>query len=131
VTIVNRVSGYLKFVAQITVAAIAALVPALAGDNRVSSSEWVNVAVLTLGAVAVLGAGEFPSGAWSHMKLYVSGATAGVVALQSLVTGGVSAAEWMQIALAVVAAGGVGVVAGPTVTSATSLPRAYASGGQV
>ena len=80
-----------------------------------SPSEWVNVGILAFGAVSVLGAGEFPAGAWAHMKIYVSAAAAGLVALQSLLTGGVSTAEWMQIAVAVLAAGGVGIVAGPVV----------------
>lgn len=108
-------SRYLKFVAQVIATVVAAIATAATSGDGVSASEWVNVVVLGLGAVAVLGAGNLPAGVWAYTKSFVSAATAGAVFLQSAITDGVSTAEWLQCALAVLGAVGVTAVAGPRV----------------
>jgi hypothetical protein len=60
-------SPYLKFAAQVIATIISAVALAF-GDGQVSASEWINVVILGLGSVAVLGAGNLPSGVWSHTK---------------------------------------------------------------
>jgi hypothetical protein len=102
---------YMKFAAQIAASVLAAVVAALAGDNMVSNAEWINIAILALGAISVLGAGNLPSGVWKYTKLYVSAATAGLVVLASFLTDGVTTTEWLQVGIAVL--GALGVIAAP------------------
>ncbi len=106
--------NYLKFVAQVVAAGVAALVPALA-DGRVTPDEWINVGIIALGAVAVLGAGNLPAGVWHWAKVIVAAASAVLVALASLWTGGITAMEWVQLGLAALGALGVAVLPGPEV----------------
>jgi hypothetical protein len=110
------VSRYLKFIAQVFATGVAAIVAASA-DNRVDAAEWINVLILTLGAVSVLGAGELPAGVWAHTKTIVAGVTAGAVLAVSYVSDGwyITTTEWLQIGLAVLAAIGIAVVPGPKV----------------
>jgi hypothetical protein len=114
-------SKYLKFIAQVVFTAVAALVAALQND-QVDAAEWINVIILTLGAVSVLGGGEFPEGIWSHMKTIISGATAGLVLLVSFVSDGgyITTSEWLQVALAAAAALGVAIAPGPRVVPAAA-----------
>jgi hypothetical protein len=115
---------YLKFVAQVAATVIAAVVALLNGTDHPGASDWVNVVVIGLGAVAVLGAGNLPEGVWRHTKLIVSAATAVAVLLQSVVTDGISSAEWLQLALAALGALGVFAAPGPKVYTADHLGRA-------
>jgi hypothetical protein len=71
----------------------------------------LNIAILALGAISVLGAGNLPSGVWKYTKLYVSAATAGLVVLASFLTDGVTTTEWLQVGIAVL--GALGVIAAP------------------
>lgn len=105
---------YGKFIAQVAATIVAALAVAL-GDGNVNADEWINVVILGLGSVAVLGAGNLPSGVWAYTKAIVSAATAGAVFLQSAITDGVSGAEWLQLLLAVAGAVGVYAAKGPRV----------------
>lgn len=109
---------YAKFIAQVFFAAIAALVAALV-DDQVDAAEWINVAIVSLGAVSVLGAGELPSGVWAHTKTIVAGATAGLVLLVSFVSDGgyITTTEWLQVGLAVASTLGVAFAPGPKVVS--------------
>jgi drug/metabolite transporter (DMT)-like permease len=108
------VKTYGKFIAQVLATVVAAIVAALA-DNRLDTPEWINVVIVGLGAVAVLGAGNLPSGVWSHTKTIVAAATAGAVFLQSAISDGITGAEWLQLLLAVVGALGVFAAPGPKV----------------
>jgi hypothetical protein len=110
--------SYLKFGAQVAATVLTVVVVALTGDNHIDASEWINVLITGLGAVAVLGAGNLPTGIWSYTKTIVSGATAGAVFLQSAITGGVSSAEWVQLIVAVAGAIGVFAAPGPLVEQA-------------
>lgn len=119
---------YGKFIAQIAFAALTALVAALV-DDRVDAAEWINVLIVTLGAVGVLGAGNLPAGVWSRTKLYVSGATAAATLLVSFVSDGgyITSSEWIQVALAAMAALGVAFAPGPRVYDAVAAGRAGAN----
>ena len=111
-------SRYAKFAAEVAATVVAAILYALAGDNTVSASEGIHIITLTLGAVAVLGAGNLPAGVWAYTKSIVAAATAGAVFLESAVTDGISGSEWLGCALAVAGAVGVFAVSGPRVMPA-------------
>lgn len=106
---------YWKFVAQVAATVAVVVAAAVAGDGRIDASEWGNVLLSALGAVAVLGAGNLPAGIWSHSKALVSAATAAVMLWQSSLGDSVTTAEWWQIGLAFLGALGVFAVPGPVV----------------
>ena len=111
--------NYLKAISQLIFTVLAA-VAAAAADDRIDSTEWVNVLILTLGTVSVLGAGNMPEGIWKRTKLIVSAATAAAVVLHTFISSGVDlgVTEWIQMALAAAASFGVYAVKGPEVISA-------------
>lgn len=115
-------SQYGKFGAQIAATIIAAIIAALS-DDRIDFVEWLNVGVLGLGAVGVLGAGNLPAGVWAYMKSYVAAASAALVLWQSLASGGMTAGEWMQLAVAALGAVGVYAIPGPKVYDALAVAR--------
>jgi hypothetical protein len=115
---------YMKLAAQVAATVVAAVVALLNGTDHPGASDWVNVAIIGLGAVAVLGAGNLPAGVWAHAKTIVAAATAVAVLLQSFITDGISSAEWLQLALAALGALGVYVAPGPKVYDAAALGRA-------
>jgi predicted small integral membrane protein len=106
---------YLKFVAQVLATVAAAVIALLNGADSPVASDWINVVVIALGSVAVLGAGNLPVGVWAHTKSIVAIATAVAVLLQSVITDGISAAEWLQLLMAALGAIGVYAVKGPVV----------------
>jgi hypothetical protein len=114
--------NYAKFIAQVVAAALAAAVAALA-DDVIDGSEWINVLIVSLGAISVAGAGELPQGIWAHTKTIVAAATAGAVFLQSAITDGMTTSEWLQLGLAVMAALGVAFAPGPKVFDAEGYGR--------
>lgn len=107
--------SYLKFIAQVLSAVLVAVVAALAGNGQIDTSEAINIVIVGLGALAVLGAGELPAGVWAHTKTYLAVATAGAVFIQSAITDGISAAEWVQLAVVLIGAATVTAVPGPLV----------------
>jgi hypothetical protein len=115
---------YAKFAAQVAATVLTAVVALLNGTDHVPGvSDWINVLIVALGAVAVLGAGNLPEGVWRHTKTIVAAATAVAVLLQSVITDGVSAAEWVQLALAALGAAGVYAAKGPVVYDAAAVGR--------
>jgi uncharacterized membrane protein len=114
---------YLKFAAQVLATVLVAVVALLNGTNHPGASDVVNVVIVALGAIAVLGAGNLPEGVWAHTKTIVAAATAVAVAIQSVVTDGISAAEWLQVGLAALGALGVYAAKGPVVYDAASVGR--------
>lgn len=114
---------YGKFFAQVVAAVLAAVVAALNGADHPGASDWVNCAIVSLGAIAVLGAGNLPEGVWRYAKLLVSTATAVAVLLQSVLTDGISSAEWIQLGLAALGALGVYGSPAPVVYNAEQVGR--------
>lgn len=105
---------YGKFLAMVVATVLTAVLAAMAGDNVVSATEWVNVAIAGVGAAAVFTAPNIPGAAFTKSVLAVL--TAVLMVLASAIVGGVSTTEWMQIGLA--ALGAVGVYAAPYKTTA-------------
>lgn len=97
--------NYAKGIAAIIAAVLAAIVPALSGDNRIDASEWVNVVLIGLGACAVLAAPNVPGARYTKTVLAVL--TAVATTLASLISDGISLTDWLQVALAALAALGV------------------------
>lgn len=105
---------YAKFAAQIVATVLAAVVAGLV-DDRLDFTEWLNVGVIGLGAVAVLGAGNLPAGVWRYTKTIVSAASAVLVLWQSLASAGMTGSEWLQLGIAALGAVGVAAMPGPVV----------------
>jgi hypothetical protein len=118
---------YGKFIAQVVATVLTAVVAATAGDGQIDASEAGNVIIAGLGAIAVLGAGNLPSGIWAYTKTIVAGATAGAMAWQSALGDGITTAEWWQIAVTVLGALGVLAAPGPKVYDAAAAARAGAN----
>lgn len=91
---------YTKTVAQFVATVLGYLGAALAGG--VTPDEWVNVAILAVGAAAVFAAPNVPGA--PVVKFVLSLLTAGLVVLQSVIEAGVTTGEWYQIAAAVAGA---------------------------
>ena len=100
---------YSKFIAIVIATVLSAISAALLGDSVISPNEWVNVAIAGVGAAAVFAAPNVPGAAYTKSVLAVL--AAGLTVLASVIIGGVSPAEWIQIAIA--ALGAVGVYAVP------------------
>ena len=101
---------YAKALIYIALTAVGFLATALA-DSALSTEEVLNLAILVLGAVGVYAVPNLPSGWMGYGKTIIAALTAALVALVSFLTGGVTAAEWMQVVVAGFA--GVGVFITP------------------
>lgn len=102
-------SKYLKAVMAVVATVLVALVAALTGDNTISSTEWVNVAILAVGACGVFAAPNVPGARYT--KFILAALSAGLTVLVSAIVGGISPVELIQIVVA--ALGAVGVYAVP------------------
>lgn len=100
---------YSKAIMYIALAAVAFLVTAVF-DNALSTEELLNLVVIVLGAIAVYFVPNLPAGPGGYLKAVVAFLTAGVVALLSFLTDGVSIAEWLQVILAAFAGVGVYII---------------------
>nr|WP_274635522.1 hypothetical protein [Microbacterium bovistercoris] len=101
---------YAKAIVYIALAAAAFLVTALS-DNRIDTSELINLGIVLVGAVGVYLTPNLPSGWRAYLKGIVAFLAAALVALLSFLAGGVTLAEWMQVGIAALA--GIGVVIVP------------------
>lgn len=99
---------YAKFVAAIVATVVSALIAAMT-DDHVSVVEWVNVAIAGVGACAVFAAPNVPGSRYTKAILAVL--TAVLTLLVSLITGGLTPAEVLQLIIA--GLGAVGVYAIP------------------
>lgn len=127
----NKLAPYWKLV-QYVVLAIGGAFTVAIHDGSIDGHDWVNLAILAAGAIAVYFARNTPSQPWS--KTVVAVFTAGVTVLTSAWTDGtIGVDEWVQVAMALVAALNVGLVAnvppGPQPQAAT--PVSYDDGGTV
>lgn len=101
--------NYGKAFAAVVAAVLTGLVAAMVGDAIVTVVEWVNVAIAGTGAAAVFASPNVPGARYTKSVLAVL--TAVLMLLTSVITGGITATEWMQLALA--ALGALGVYAAP------------------
>jgi hypothetical protein len=94
--------SYAKAIVALLVAVLAAVVPAVT-DRGMGVVEWINVAVLALGAVQVYNASnELPG--WAYAKAIAAVLSVGVVTISSYISFGISPTEWIQVAVAVLGA---------------------------
>lgn len=103
---------YAKLIAQVVATVLAALLPYLTAGG-LTAVDWINVAVVGVGALAVFTGPNVPGAAVTKMVLSVL--TAVLVLLVNLISGGVTLAEWLQLAMA--ALGALGVYAIPNATT--------------
>lgn len=106
---VTSLSKYAKFFAAVVATVLTAVVAALTGDNVISSTEWVNIAILGVGACAVFTGANIPGARYTKVVLAVL--TAVLTVLVSAIIGGITPTEWIQVILA--GLGAVGVYAVP------------------
>lgn len=100
---------YAKFFAAIVATVLSAISAALFGDGVISAAEWVNVAILGVGAAGVFAAPNVPGAAYTKSILAVL--TAVLTVLASVIVGGVGTVEVIQMILA--GLGALGVYAVP------------------
>jgi hypothetical protein len=95
---------YAKSIGMVLMTVVSAIVAALT-DNHITTAEWINVALLGFAAAQVFTAPNIPGAKYTKTILAVL--TAGLTALVSFLTNGVSTAEWLQVLVAAAAAVGV------------------------
>ena len=100
---------YAKMFAQIGATILAAVIAALTGDQTIGSDEWINIAVLAVGAAMVFAAPNVPGAPITKAVLSVLAAVLG--AATAAITGGITVTEWLMLAMA--ALGALGVYAIP------------------
>lgn len=101
-----NITHYAKSLLYIALATIGVLITALA-DNTVTTPELVNIAIVGVGAIAVYLVPNLAEGPGTVLKTIVAFVVAALVALQSFLSDGITASEWLQIAVAAFA--GIGV----------------------
>src|SRR4051812_5600388 len=101
-------SRYVKYVAALVGTVLSALVGALT-DNVITDTEWINVAIAGVGALAVFTAPNIPGAIYT--KAILAALTAVLQLLVSFISDGISASEWLQLAVAALTALGVYQVA--------------------
>lgn len=114
------VTDYTKAIVQVLITVGAYLAAVWTGG--VTPIEWVNVAIVGVGALMVFAAPNIPGAAYT--KSILSALTAGLVVLSSAITGGISVPELIQIVIA--AAGAVGVYVLPNTNKAATRKRLVA-----
>lgn len=96
---------YAKAWVQFLAAVLAAGIPAITGQH-LGWSEWLNFGTLVLGAVSVYNATNLPG--YNYAKAVASALSGCAVVLISVLTDGISVAEWVQVGVAfIVGVGGV------------------------
>jgi hypothetical protein len=100
---------YAKFFAAVVATVLSGVVAALYSGNVVTNTEWVNIAIAAVGACAVFAAPNVPGARYTKSVLAVL--TAVLTVLASVILGGVTTTEYIQIAVA--ALGALGVYAVP------------------
>lgn len=108
--------NYGKAFAAVLATIISGVLAALTGDGAVSNVEWVNVAILAVGAASVFAAPNVPGAAYTKSVLAVLAAV--LTVLTSAITAGISNTEWLQIAMA--ALGALGVYAVPNARTSSA-----------
>lgn len=100
---------YAKFLAVVVATVLSGVLAALTGDSVISPTEWVNIAILGVGALGVFAAPNIPGAVYTKSILAVLAAVLTVLA--SSIVGGISTTEWIQVGMA--ALGALGVYALP------------------
>lgn len=104
-----NISHYAKSLLYIALAVVGVLVTALS-DDILTQDELVNVGIIGVGAITVYLVPNLPEGIGRYAKVIVTFVVAALVAVQSFLTFGITATEWLQIAVAAFAGIGVYVI---------------------
>lgn len=99
--------NYAKAIAAVVATILSGLVAALM-DGTIDPTEWINVAILGVGALAVFAAPNVPGARYTKSVLAVLAAV--LTLLVSLIPGGISLSDWLQIGVAALGALGVWAV---------------------
>src|ERR1051326_6589953 len=96
---------YAKALAAVLTTVLAGVVSALTGDNFVGPVEWINIAILAVGACGVFAAPNVPGARVTKAVLAVLSAV--LVLAVNLIVDGITVSEWLQLGVAAVGALGV------------------------
>lgn len=100
---------YAKALAAVVATVMSGVIAALTGDAVISPTEWINVAILAAGALAVFTAPNVPGATVTKAVLAVI--TAVLTLAVNLIVGGIDMTEWLQLGMA--ALGALGIYAVP------------------
>ena len=117
-TTVGAAMNYAKAFAAVVATILSGVIAALAGDGVIDLQEWVNVAILAAGALAVFTAPNVPGARFTKAVLAV--VTAVLTLAVNLIVGGLDLTEWLQLGMAALAA--LGVYAVPNTGTAVDGP---------
>ena len=106
--------NYAKAGAAVVATVLTGVVAALTGDAVIDDVEWINVAIVGVGALAVFAAPNVPGARVTKAVLAVLSAV--LVLLVNMIADGITMSEWMQLGVA--ALGALGVYAVPNTGSA-------------
>lgn len=106
--------NYAKAGAAVVATILSGVVAALTGDNTIGDVEWINIAILGVGALGIFAAPNVPGARVTKAVLAVLSAV--LMLLVNLIVDGVTLSEWMQLGVA--ALGALGVYAVPNTGSA-------------
>lgn len=115
--------NYAKSIAMVIATILSAVIASLVGDNAISAVEWVNISIAGVGAAAVFTAPNVPGA--MYVKQILAVLTAVLTLLVTVIVGGITLSEWLQ--LAIVALGALGVVAAPYTPFNTAVTTTPAS----
>lgn len=101
--------NYAKLFAAVVATLMSAVIAALTGDATISDIEWINVAILGVGALAVFASPNVPGASITKAVLAVLSAV--LVLSVNLIADGITISEWLQLGMA--ALGALGVYAVP------------------
>ncbi len=96
---------YSKFIAMIVGTLLSAIMAALIGDSIISPVEWVNIAILGVGALMVFTAPNIPGA--KYTKSVIAVLLAVLTVLSTVILTGVGTVELIQMAIAGLSALGV------------------------
>lgn len=100
---------YAKALAAVVATVLSGVIAALTGDQTISPGEWINVAIMAAGALAVFTAPNVPGAPITKAVLAV--VTAVLTLAVNLIAGGIDMTEWLQLGMA--ALGALGIYAVP------------------
>jgi len=103
----TSITAYLKALVYVGLALVGFAVTALA-DNVITGEESLNFVIIGLGALVVYVVPNMPAGIAAYSKTIAAFIIAGVVMLISLLSGGVTLSEWLQVIIAAFA--GIGTL---------------------
>ena len=106
--------NYAKAGAQVVATILAGVAGALTGDQVIDTTEWINVAILGVGALMVFTGPNVPGARATKAVLAVLAAV--LVLAVNLIADGIDMSEWIQLGLA--ALGALGVYAVPNTGAA-------------